>query len=103
MEGDTAEVIVHNLMDEETSLHWHGLHLPNKEDGVPLAYPETHSTTFNLHVFVPDHPKRNPLVSLTYWPAGADWNVWDDDSEKTSRRSYFPGRGLMICPRSTLS
>ena len=34
-EGDTAEVIVHNLMDEETSLHWHGLHLPNKEDGVP--------------------------------------------------------------------
>ncbi|MBW8360743.1 MAG: multicopper oxidase domain-containing protein [Kaistella sp.] len=34
-EGDTAEVVVHNLMDEETSLHWHGLHLPNKEDGVP--------------------------------------------------------------------
>jgi CopA family copper-resistance protein len=34
-EGDTAEVIVHNLMDEETSLHWHGVHLPNKEDGVP--------------------------------------------------------------------
>lgn len=34
-EGDTAEVIVHNLMDEETSLHWHGIHLPNKEDGVP--------------------------------------------------------------------
>lgn len=35
-EGDTAEIIVHNLMDEETSLHWHGLMLPNKEDGVPL-------------------------------------------------------------------
>lgn len=34
-EGDMAEVIVHNLMDEETSLHWHGVHLPNKEDGVP--------------------------------------------------------------------
>ncbi len=35
MEGDTAEIMVHNLMDEETSLHWHGLFLPNKEDGVP--------------------------------------------------------------------
>lgn len=34
-EGDTAEVVVHNLMDVETSLHWHGLYLPNKEDGVP--------------------------------------------------------------------
>jgi len=34
-EGDIAEIVVHNLMDEETSLHWHGLHLPNKEDGVP--------------------------------------------------------------------
>lgn len=35
-EGDTAEIIVHNLMNEETSLHWHGLMLPNKEDGVPM-------------------------------------------------------------------
>lgn len=34
-EGDTAEILVHNEMDEETSLHWHGLFLPNKMDGVP--------------------------------------------------------------------
>nr|WP_315197445.1 multicopper oxidase domain-containing protein [uncultured Flavobacterium sp.] len=34
-EGDIAEIYVHNEMDEETSLHWHGLFLPNKEDGVP--------------------------------------------------------------------
>ncbi len=34
-EGDTAEIIVHNEMDEETSLHWHGLFLPNQYDGVP--------------------------------------------------------------------
>jgi CopA family copper-resistance protein len=34
-EGDTAEVYVHNLMDEETSIHWHGVFLPNKFDGVP--------------------------------------------------------------------
>lgn len=35
-EGDTAEIHVHNKMDEETSLHWHGLFLPNKMDGVPF-------------------------------------------------------------------
>ena len=34
-EGDTAEIYVHNLMNEETSLHWHGLILPNQYDGVP--------------------------------------------------------------------
>ncbi len=35
-EGDTAEIYVHNELKEETSLHWHGLFLPNKYDGVPF-------------------------------------------------------------------
>ncbi len=34
-EGDIAEIIVHNKSKESTSLHWHGVFLPNKEDGVP--------------------------------------------------------------------
>jgi CopA family copper-resistance protein len=34
-EGDTAEIWVHNRLKEETSLHWHGLFLPNRYDGVP--------------------------------------------------------------------
>ena len=34
-EGDIAEIVVHNQLKESTSLHWHGLYLPNKEDGVP--------------------------------------------------------------------
>ncbi len=34
-EGDTAEIVVHNQLKENTSLHWHGIFLPNKEDGVP--------------------------------------------------------------------
>ena len=34
-EGDTAIIYVHNLMKKETSIHWHGLLLPNAEDGVP--------------------------------------------------------------------
>jgi FtsP/CotA-like multicopper oxidase with cupredoxin domain len=34
-EGDTAEIYVHNELNEETSLHWHGLFVPNQYDGVP--------------------------------------------------------------------
>ena len=34
-EGDTAEIVVHNQLKVNTSLHWHGVFLPNKEDGVP--------------------------------------------------------------------
>jgi FtsP/CotA-like multicopper oxidase with cupredoxin domain len=34
-EGDTAEIYVHNRMNEETSMHWHGVFLPNQYDGVP--------------------------------------------------------------------
>ena len=35
-EGDIAEIHVHNQLKESTSLHWHGVYLPNKEDGVPF-------------------------------------------------------------------
>jgi CopA family copper-resistance protein len=35
-EGDTAEIWVYNELKEVTSLHWHGLFLPNKMDGVPF-------------------------------------------------------------------
>ncbi|MBS1666368.1 MAG: multicopper oxidase domain-containing protein [Bacteroidetes bacterium] len=34
-EGDTAEIYVHNELNGETSLHWHGLFLHNQYDGVP--------------------------------------------------------------------
>ncbi|MBE7179360.1 MAG: multicopper oxidase domain-containing protein, partial [Mucilaginibacter polytrichastri] len=34
-QGDTAEIWVHNELKEGTALHWHGLILPNREDGVP--------------------------------------------------------------------
>lgn len=37
-EGDTALIHVHNqLKKEETSTHWHGLLLPNEQDGVPYV------------------------------------------------------------------
>jgi len=53
-EGDIAEIYVHNELNETTSLHWHGLFLPNKEDGVPnltqmpIQPGTTHKYTFPI-------------------------------------------------------
>ncbi len=60
-EGDTAIIRVHNLMKMETSVHWHGILLPNQEDGVPnlttapIEPGKTHVFTFPL------------IQSGTYW------------------------------------
>ena len=54
VEGDTAVVRVHNRLKGATSMHWHGLILPNKEDGVPylttapILPGSTHTFTFPL-------------------------------------------------------
>jgi len=53
-EGDIAEIYVHNELEEETAMHWHGLFLPNKEDGVPyltqmpIAPHTVHKYTFPI-------------------------------------------------------
>lgn len=60
-EGDTAIIRVHNKLNEETSIHWHGLLLPNEQDGVPylttapIKARTTHTFTFPL------------IQSGTYW------------------------------------
>jgi FtsP/CotA-like multicopper oxidase with cupredoxin domain len=60
-EGDTAIIRVHNMMKMETSIHWHGILLPNKEDGVPylttspVEAGKTYTFTFPL------------IQSGTYW------------------------------------
>jgi FtsP/CotA-like multicopper oxidase with cupredoxin domain len=53
-EGDSAEIYVHNNSMMETSIHWHGLILPNKYDGVsylttaPIGMGGTHYYTFPI-------------------------------------------------------
>ena len=34
-QGDTLRVAVRNRLPEGTSVHWHGVPLPNEMDGVP--------------------------------------------------------------------
>jgi len=61
IEGDTAEIVVHNMLKEGTSLHWHGVYLPNKEDGVPYLtqMPIAPNQTFTY---------RFPIIqSGTHW------------------------------------
>jgi FtsP/CotA-like multicopper oxidase with cupredoxin domain len=60
-EGDTAEIYVHNTMDVETSIHWHGIILPNQQDGVPyLTTAPIEPNTTHLYKF--------PVVQNgTYW------------------------------------
>jgi FtsP/CotA-like multicopper oxidase with cupredoxin domain len=62
-EGDTVRVTVTNESAEPTSVHWHGLHLPNAMDGVPpftqdpinpgesfiYEFPAPHAGTFMYH------------------------------------------------------
>jgi len=60
-EGDTARINVTNKMDVSTSVHWHGLLLPNWEDGVPYLTtpPIMPGTTFTF-----EFPIKQ---SGTYW------------------------------------
>jgi FtsP/CotA-like multicopper oxidase with cupredoxin domain len=60
-EGDTARIRVHNEMDVETSIHWHGVLVPPGMDGVPLISfpPIAPGTTFTY-----EFPIRQ---SGTYW------------------------------------
>ncbi|CAM3711637.1 multicopper oxidase domain-containing protein [Flavobacterium gelidilacus] len=60
-EGDIAEIHVYNHLDEGTSLHWHGLYLPNKEDGVPYL------TQMPIEPGT-EHVYRFPIIqSGTHW------------------------------------
>lgn len=59
-EGDSVVVHFTNELPEETTVHWHGIHLPARFDGSPLgAVPpgETYTYTFRL----------KPGSAGTYW------------------------------------
>jgi CopA family copper-resistance protein len=60
-EGDTAVIYVHNMMKEQTMIHWHGIMLPNRYDGVPYLT-TTPVAKGRTHLF------KFPIIqSGTYW------------------------------------
>jgi FtsP/CotA-like multicopper oxidase with cupredoxin domain len=53
-EGDDAEIVVKNQLEEEVSIHWHGILLPPEEDGVayvntpPILAGKSHTFRFKI-------------------------------------------------------
>jgi CopA family copper-resistance protein len=84
-EGDVAVIHVRNDMDVETSIHWHGILLPNLQDGVPYVttppilpgttytyeFPIKHSGTYWYHSHTGLQEQRGVFGSIVIEPAVA--------------------------------
>jgi FtsP/CotA-like multicopper oxidase with cupredoxin domain len=78
-QGAPARLVVENRLDEETTVHWHGIRLPNAMDGVPgLTQPPIRPGETFVYEFTPPdagtfwyHPHANSLQQLGRGLAGA--------------------------------
>lgn len=72
-QGERVRIIVHNEMDQSTSVHWHGLDIPNGQDGVtyvnqdPIRPGETFTYEFTLenygsHMYHSHHNSMEQVV-----------------------------------------
>jgi CopA family copper-resistance protein len=60
-EGETVRIAVHNRLEEDTSIHWHGLIVPFQMDGVPgISFPGIPARS----TFVYEFPLKQ---AGTYW------------------------------------
>lgn len=87
--GDTLRVTFHNKMDVDTSIHWHGILLPNEQDGVPYLttppikahssltyeYPIIHSGTYWYHAHTHFHEERGLYGALIFYPEQKSYEV----------------------------
>ena len=78
--NDTLRVTFNNRMDVETSIHWHGVLLPNDQDGVPylttppieaggsltFEYPVTHAGTYWYHAHTSLQEQRGLYGALVF-------------------------------------
>ena len=78
--NDTLRVTFNNHMDVETSIHWHGVLLPNDQDGVPylttppiaaggsltFEYPVTHTGTYWYHAHTGLQEQRGLYGALVF-------------------------------------
>lgn len=84
-EGDIARIRVHNRLPKETtSIHWHGLLVPNAQDGVPdvttpkiaagtthtFEFPLKHSGTYWYHSHTGLQEQRGVYGSIVIEPRG---------------------------------
>ena len=78
-QGDRLRVSVKNELDEETTVHWHGIRLPNAMDGVPhiTQKPVKPGETFLYDFVAPD--------AGTYW-----YHPHHNSSQQVGRGLYGP-------------
>src|SRR4029077_4244338 len=78
-QGEPVRVVVSNRLDEDTTVHWHGIRLPNAMDGVPgLTQPPIQPGDSFAYEFTPPdagtfwyHPHADTLQQLGRGLAGA--------------------------------
>ncbi|WP_331374760.1 multicopper oxidase family protein [Sinorhizobium chiapasense] len=78
-QGEPARLVVENRLDQETTVHWHGIRLPIAMDGVPgLTQPPIRPGESFVYEFTPPdagtfwyHPHANSLEQLGRGLAGA--------------------------------
>ena len=77
---DTLRITFNNRMEVETSIHWHGVLLPNDQDGVPylttppiaagssltFEYPVTHTGTYWYHAHTGLQEQRGLYGALVF-------------------------------------
>lgn len=77
-QGEPVRITVENRLDEDTTVHWHGIRLPNAMDGVPgLTQPPIRPGESFVYEFTPPdagtfwyHPHANSLQQLGRGLAG---------------------------------
>ena len=60
--GDDVRIRVHNALDEPTTVHWHGMHLPARADGGP------HQLVDPGDEWTPEWTLDQPATTLWYHP-----------------------------------
>ena len=114
-EGETAVIHVTNKMDVETSIHWHGILLPNFQDGVPylttppirpgkthtFTFPLNHSGTYWYHSHTGLQEQRGIYGAIVIEPKKREWNYdhdltlvlsdWTDENPKEVLRTLKRG------------
>src|SRR6266566_310152 len=78
-QGDPVRMVVNNKLGEDTTVHWHGIRLPNAMDGVPglTQQPIRPGENFSYEFTPPDagtfwyHPHADSLQQLGRGLAGA--------------------------------
>jgi len=114
-EGDIFRARVHNKMDVETSIHWHGLLVPNFQDGVPYVttppiepgttftyeFPIRHSGTYWYHSHTGLQEQRGVYGPIVIEPKGGSRSVdrdyvlvfsdWTDENPNAVLRTLKRG------------